>query len=136
MNPHLLNREGIRNDFLRKIVVLTQLKLLPSEVYFSEKFEYLTNTLKISQLTVLFGAILHSETKQKFEKVDGRKEAYKVWSSSFERIRKNKTFVDLAFYVRFPDLIWVTSSTQNISVVKKTNLGIKTKNLHRRNCFL
>ena len=39
----------------------------------------------------------------------------------------HKTFVDLAFCMGFPDLIWVTSSTQNISVAKKRNWGLKQK---------
>ena len=34
-------------------------------------------------------------------------------------IKKNKKFVDLVFCMGFPDLIWMTSSTQNINVAKK-----------------
>ena len=84
----------------------------------------------------------HLKAKQKFKKADGRKVVreraqcvYKVWSSSFERLRKNKTFVDLAFCFGFPDLILVMSTTQIISVAKKTKFGIK-KNLHGRNGFV
>ena len=45
---------------------------------------------------------------------------YNVQLSSFER-SKNKTFADLVSYMRFPDLIWVTSSDQNINVARKQN---------------
>ena len=38
--------------------------------------------------------------------------------------RKN-TFIDFAFYIRFPDLIWVTSSAENISLAKKRKIGPK-----------
>ena len=42
-------------------------------------------------------------------------------------IKKNKTFADLAFYVGFPDLLRVMSSTQNINVAKKLTWGLKQK---------
>ena len=35
------------------------------------------------------------------------------------------TFVDFAFYMGFPDLIWVTSSAENIDLTRKRKLGPK-----------
>ena len=63
-------------------------------------------------------------TIEKFSK-SGLQEVYKVWSSPFKRCTKNHTFMDFAFYIGFPDLIWVTSSARNIDLVRKRNLGPK-----------
>ena len=49
----------------------------------------------------------------------------KVWSSSFKWWTKNTTFVDFAFYMGFPDLIWVTSSAENIYLATKRKVGPK-----------
>ena len=38
---------------------------------------------------------------------------------------KNNIFVDFAFCMGFPDLIWVTSSAENIDLAKKRKLEPK-----------
>ena len=40
---------------------------------------------------------------------------------------KNNTFIDFAFYIGFPNLIWVTSSAENIHLARRRNLGPKYK---------
>ena len=46
----------------------------------------------------------------------------------FHTMNENNTFVDFAFCIGFPDLIWVTSSAENIDLARKRKLG--PKNLH------
>ena len=38
---------------------------------------------------------------------------------------KNNTFFEFAFYMGFPDLMWVTSSAENIDLARKGKLGPK-----------
>ena len=52
---------------------------------------------------------------------------YKIVCFIFEQLRKNRIFVDLAFCMGSLDLMWVTSSTQNINVAKNQNWGLKQK---------
>ena len=79
----------------------------------SNSSAYLKYHIEIHGSQCCLGLSPHSETKQKFKGVDERKVVrepsqlvYKVWSSSFERVRKNKAFVDLAFYMGFSNSIY------------------------------
>ena len=42
-----------------------------------------------------------------------------------QTMNKNNTFVDFAFYIRFPDLIWVTSLAEKIDLTGGIKLGPK-----------
>ena len=44
---------------------------------------------------------------------------YTTFGRAYLSDKENETFVDLAFYIGFPDLITMTSSTQNIMLEKK-----------------
>ena len=39
--------------------------------------------------------------------------------------QKNNTFIDFAFHIEFPELIWVTSSAENIDLARKRKLESK-----------
>ena len=38
-------------------------------------------------------------------------------------MNKHNTFVDFAFYVGFPDLVWLSSLAENIDLTRKRKLG-------------
>ena len=61
-------------------------------------------------------------TEKLFESSLGRCTKFGQAHSNDER--KN-TFIDFAFYMGFPDLIWVTSSAENISLTRKRKIGPK-----------
>ena len=78
-----------------------------------------------SWLTTLFGSFSHSKIKHKLKKSRQLKsclkavlKVYKIWSTSFKRKMKNNIFIDCTFYMGFTDLIWVTSSAENIDLAR------------------
>ena len=79
---------------------------------------------------MLFGVILWFKYKKQIFKnwrlkscLGAVLEDVKVWSSSLKRLTKNHSFVDFAFYIGFPDLVWLTSSAENINLARKRELG-------------
>ena len=81
---------------------------------------------------MLLGAIFPFRNKTKIRRSWQKESCLRTISEGIQSlveliwmIMKNKTFVDLAFYMAFTVLILVTSSTQNIDFARKLHKGLK-----------